>query len=312
MRRLACMSSLPWLCFGDFKILNLNEKSEGLDRNAGAIAEFRDVRECKLVDLGSRGYPFTWSNRQFGPCLIEEKFDRFMCNQEWKIDFRDDLATNLAHWESDHRLIMMEINGRQRSLVYEKKTFTRIHYKDMCSSCEACKNIVNEEWSNWHTKTEASPVHMFRNVAKRSMAQLILWSREEFRDRDKKLKELVKKLKQANEEGDQYEKENEIGKIEKQIQVMLMDEEMYWKQRSRADWLKKGDRNTKFFHAKASSMKRKNKIEGIKDNSGSWLEEEGGIKNKVCDYFQDIFTTSQPNEAQIEAALQGMCPKVNS
>lgn len=84
---------------------------------------------------------------------------------------------------------------------------------------------------------------------------------------------------------------------------MLMDEEVYWKKRSRADRLKEWDKNIKFFHGKASSKMRKNKIEGIEDNSGNWLEDTGDIENKFCDYFQDLFTTSQPNEAQIEAAL---------
>lgn len=55
MKRLTGMSTLTWLCFGDFnEILSLNEKSGGLDRNAGAITEFRAVvRDCKLFYLGS-------------------------------------------------------------------------------------------------------------------------------------------------------------------------------------------------------------------------------------------------------------------
>lgn len=82
LRRLAGLFSLPWLCFGNFnEILNLNEKIGGLDKSVEAIEKFREaIRDCKLVDLGSRGYPFTWSNRQFGPQLIEEKLDRFFCN----------------------------------------------------------------------------------------------------------------------------------------------------------------------------------------------------------------------------------------
>ena len=44
-------------------------------------------------------------------------------------------------------------------------------------------------------------------------------------------------------------------------------------------------------------------IEGIEDNSRNWFEDTGDIENKLCYCFQDLFTTSQPNVAQIEAAL---------
>ena len=52
LKRLAGLFSLPWLCFRDFnEILNLNQKTGGVQRDA------------RVIDLGSRGHPFTWSNR---------------------------------------------------------------------------------------------------------------------------------------------------------------------------------------------------------------------------------------------------------
>lgn len=52
-----------------------------------------------------------------------------------------------------------------------------------------------------------------------------------------------------------------------------------------ADWLKERDKNTKIFHAKASSRKRKNKIEGIEDNLGNWLQDLEDIESRFCDFF---------------------------
>lgn len=59
-----------------------------------------------------------------------------------------------------------------------------------------------------------------------------------------------------------YEKVNEIKSIEDQIEKLLLDEEVYWKQRSQVDWLKVRDKNTKFFHLKASLRKKKESDRG--------------------------------------------------
>lgn len=70
--------------FWDFnEVLNLNKKIGGNEKRVTMVNEFREaIRDCDLKDLGSGGYPFTWSNRRFGPHIIEEKLDRFLCNRK--------------------------------------------------------------------------------------------------------------------------------------------------------------------------------------------------------------------------------------
>ncbi|XP_052291873.1 uncharacterized protein LOC127900709 [Citrus sinensis] len=223
------------------------------------VADFREsVKDCKLEDVGCRGHRFTWSNRRFGPHYIEEILDRFMCNQKWRAEFYDWLATNLIHWESDHCPIMMVVQNRQRMLNYEKTSFNRIHYEDMWSSYDGCKNIMKREWLNWGDGSKDNPVQMFTKVSKSSMAHLKFWSKEAFGSREKKLKSLMKKLERAKQGNLQNDDRDDVRSIERHIQNLLIDEEVYWKQRFRADWLKVGDKNTKFFNHKASARKRKN------------------------------------------------------
>lgn len=48
----------------------------------------------------------------------------------------------------------------------------------------------------------------------------------------------------------------------------MKNEELMWHQRSRAMWLKEGDKKTRFFHNKASQRKKVNEIKKIKDENG--------------------------------------------
>ena len=61
---------------------------------------------------------------------------------------------------------------------------------------------------------------------------------------------------------------SELCKESDHMDELLYKEEMMSLQRSRLEWLKHGDRNTKFFHRKARWRARKNKIKGLWDDQG--------------------------------------------
>ena len=73
------------------------------------------------------------------------------------------------------------------------------------------------------------------------------------------------------------------------INESLLREEIMWNQRSRALWIKWGDRNTKFFHATASQRRRRNRIVGLQDLDGVWQEDQGRIESTILEYFANIF-----------------------
>jgi hypothetical protein len=80
---------------------------------------------------------------------------------------------------------------------------------------------------------------------------------------------------------------------ENELDDLLENEEIWWSQRSRALWLAHGDKNTKFFHLKASQRKRKNKIEAITDPMGNIHIDRDKIEQIFLSHFQQLFT-SQP------------------
>lgn len=59
-------------------------------------------------------------------------------------------------------------------------------------------------------------------------------------------------------------------------------------------WLRHGDKNTGFFHQKASHKKSRNWIESIQNSEGTNLTEETQIGEVFTDFYLDLFSSSNP------------------
>lgn len=65
-------------------------------------------------------------------------------------------------------------------------------------------------------------------------------------------------------------------------------EEVSWRQKSIALWLKEGDKNTKFFHRMANIRKRVNFI-GRLNCGGVILDKPAEMKEEVAKLFENLF-----------------------
>ncbi|KAL0284392.1 UNVERIFIED_CONTAM: putative mitochondrial protein [Sesamum angustifolium] len=79
-----------------------------------------------------------------------------------------------------------------------------------------------------------------------------------------------------------------------QREPLTVYERLDRKQRSKVLWLKEGDRNSKFFHAKANHRYQVNSIRRIKKSNGEWTETAEGVQQCILDYFEKVFTSSRP------------------
>ena len=129
---------------------------------------------------------------------------------------------------------------------------------------------------------------------------------------NKRLKFLKEWLHQLEVQNRLHETALEIYEVRKELNEMLTREEVMWKQRSRALWIKSGDRNTKFFHAIASQRRRTNKIEGIEDE-GAWVDSQEDIERVILNYFTNIYSSNHPTsfEASLGAVRQRVTPEMN-
>ena len=54
------------------------------------------------------------------------------------------------------------------------------------------------------------------------------------------------------------------------------------------------DRNTKYFHNRASERRRKNAILGLWNENGIWCESKESVAATAISYFENIYTTTNP------------------
>ena len=84
-----------------------------------------------------------------------------------------------------------------------------------------------------------------------------------FRNVNKILRQKQGRLQQLEVIDGVLDKVEEIKELKQEINENHTREEIVWKHRLRALWLKLGDHNIKFFHATASQRRKKNRIGGL-------------------------------------------------
>ena len=88
-------------------------------------------------------------------------------------------------------------------------------------------------------------------------------------------------------------------------------EERFWRQRSRIEWLKCGDRNTRFFHLKANGRRDRNKITGLLDSDDRWVDSRQGMEKIIQEFFSNLFQTSNPAHEDIDMVLDTVQPRLS-
>lgn len=70
-------------------------------------------------------------------------------------------------------------------------------------------------------------------------------------------------------------------RLNKEWAETLLLEELLWMQKSHVDWLRSGDKNTKFFHTLTLVRRGRNKIEALQSEDGTWINDSEELKNMV-------------------------------
>ncbi|CAL1373659.1 unnamed protein product [Linum trigynum] len=82
-----------------------------------------------------------------------------------------------------------------------------------------------------------------------------------------------------------------LREIESHLRAAWVDEEIYWRQKSRVGWLKEGDQNSSYFHNVTRARRRHNCIHSLKDPAGNSVTSEEGKALIANDFYTHLFTS---------------------
>ena len=150
--------------------------------------------------------------------------------------------------------------------------------------------VVSEAWTKeW--RAQNSLVNTKEKIQHYG-AELHAWGSSRTHPDAKEIKRLQKHVEELSVGVTTVESKIEFLAASKKLDDLLLKHEIYWAQRSRVNWRKYGDKNTKIFHSKASQRRWRNFIKGVRDQQNNWVKEIEDITGVATNYFESIFEAS--------------------
>uniref|UniRef100_A0A803NGJ4 Reverse transcriptase domain-containing protein n=1 Tax=Cannabis sativa TaxID=3483 RepID=A0A803NGJ4_CANSA len=260
----------PWLVIGDFnEILSNHNKSGGSLRNETQMDRFRSTLDiCQLFEQPFTGDPFTWIKGRHTVDTIKES-----------------LIVQV--------MTLAALPKQQKSHRFR---FEKLWLKE-----EEAATIIKDQWK---PSPAGNVLVEFNHCLQKCSDSLQEWHQRKFGNIKKKIKNQQQQVASLNNQQTRTTTAiNELKQSEAILDELLAQEETYWQQRSRVDWMKCGDQNTKFFHAYASSRNQHNKISKLNDANGVEVTKKEGLTDVISSYFAALFKASPVDPQALQTTL---------
>lgn len=267
---------------GDFNCIRDSKDRENCIYSSRGISDFNEfISNNCLLEITPPDLKFSW----FGPLGRKSKLDHVFVNDVW-LSNQSWVAKQWFRRNSDHCPLSLHKSDNNWGPKSFKAFDAWLHHPDM-------EEVV--------TKAFNGPGQQFRGVfnsLKSFKNELKLWSinwRDRLQVRINGLEAELSRLdSQNNVVSDKSEVVCELHSCYR-LQTAIL------KQKSRVQWLKEGDANSRFFHRAIQIRNHINSIRTLK-MGGSILSTPEIIKSAVLDYFSVFF--SEPHSELLLIALK--------
>ena len=209
--------------------------------------------------------------------------DRALGSVEWCALFPQVGVQHLTAATSDHSPILLSLAPEQGRHV--DKLF---RYEVMWDMHAELKPAVRSAWEpNGHNLMVEEVRRNLDDLAQ----NLGEWSRMTFGSVRGKIRKLKKELERLRSQSQRTGPSHVEIKTNDRLIELYLREEILWRQRTRVQWLLEGDRNTDFFHMRASMRRRKNLIKALQRPDGQVTDDPTEMQQLALEFYKNLYTS---------------------
>ncbi|XP_058180015.1 uncharacterized protein LOC131298548 [Rhododendron vialii] len=194
--------------------------------------------------------------------------------------------------------------GEDNIIIRLDRALADVEWSNLFPLAQVLHEVVAKEWEHQHRGSDMYGLVQRLKCCKNA---LLGWSKRTFGKDKLRLKVLQEKLKGIQTEPYSQARFEQEKEYVKEVEILLLREEMMLHQRSRINWLSYGDRNSAFFHASINQRRQRNQMVKLRTSRGEWIESEEGINGIIKDFFSGLFSHSGQRDFSEALSVVNSC-----
>ncbi|XP_074283703.1 uncharacterized protein LOC141608240 [Silene latifolia] len=268
------------VCVHDITIQSIHAQDERIGGAMVTNAKIQPLRrlvyDCNLSDLKARGDFYTLTNKHEHGSKVYSRIDRVLCNEFGLDDYPD----NYAHFLPE---------GSQAKEGHSFKYF------NMWSLSPDFEDVVGTSWTK---EVKGTPMFQVVRNLKVLKGDLKTLNKEQFGNIENLTHITGIALNQIQTSLVQDPLNKELCDAElqcaKELKELRMARDQFLRQKAKCEWLKLGDDNTSYFHARLKSRRSRNRVCQVKDMNNKLCCTEDEIQGAFVQFYQSLLGTSKP------------------
>ncbi|KAL4581753.1 hypothetical protein LXL04_006281 [Taraxacum kok-saghyz] len=280
----------PWLVSGYFnQILKPGESTRSSSFDSYMDDFQRCIEDTNLIDINATGLYYTWNQKPRGVGGLLRKSDRTMGNTNILSLFPRINVMYKPYGISDQSPAVIEFPIGKPKKSYDFKFVNTIADHPQ---------FLDTVQLHWNSRIDGHSMYQVFQKLK-NLKPPIRKISHQMGNPSKKVEarrtEVEKDQEQLDREPDNEELSFEHATYLDEFIKALSEEESLFRQKAKLNWLKDGDRNTKYYHKVIKEKQNRNRLKSITD--GEWIVHGADKVTEVAlDYFSDFLGKSRDME----------------